>query len=149
MNDMNITVKPVGGLGRELEPRRMTFPSSAEIKPRLRTFFLSHFIIVEAGQSPGHRHCDGNFRRAPLRCTRCDLGSDTAGSGAIVDSGVFLLHHLQVHLEGETILKNGGDDTVAMRKKSKGRIEAVKEKNGRSKFFLLLYKRGVTKEIYD
>jgi hypothetical protein len=50
---MNITVKPVGGLGREAKPGRMTFPSSVEIKPRLRAFFSSRFIIIEAVQSPG------------------------------------------------------------------------------------------------
>jgi hypothetical protein len=51
---MNITVKPAGGLGREAKPGNMTFPSSGEIKPRLRAFFSSRFIIIEAGQSPGH-----------------------------------------------------------------------------------------------
>ena len=50
---MNITVKPAGGLGREAEPGRMTFPSSAEIMPRLRAFFSSRLVVVEAGQSPG------------------------------------------------------------------------------------------------
>jgi hypothetical protein len=31
----------------------MTFLSLEEIKPRLRVFFSSRFIIIEAGQSPG------------------------------------------------------------------------------------------------
>jgi hypothetical protein len=31
----------------------MTFPSSGEIKPRLRAFFSSRFVIVEAGHSLG------------------------------------------------------------------------------------------------
>jgi hypothetical protein len=31
----------------------MMFPSSADIKPRLRAFFSSRLVIVEAGQSPG------------------------------------------------------------------------------------------------
>jgi hypothetical protein len=50
---MNITVKPAEGLGREAEPGRMTFPSSVEIRPRLRAFFSSRLVVVEAGQSPG------------------------------------------------------------------------------------------------
>jgi hypothetical protein len=50
---MNITVKPAGGLVHEAEPGRMTFSSSAEIKPRLRAFFSSCLVIVEAGESPG------------------------------------------------------------------------------------------------
>jgi hypothetical protein len=31
----------------------VTFPSLEEIKPRLRVFFSSRFVIVEVGQSPG------------------------------------------------------------------------------------------------
>jgi hypothetical protein len=31
----------------------MTFPSSEEINPRLRAFFSSRFVVVDAGQSPG------------------------------------------------------------------------------------------------
>jgi hypothetical protein len=53
ISNMNITVKPVGGFGREAEPGRMAFPSSVEIKPRLRAFFSSRLFVVEAGQSPG------------------------------------------------------------------------------------------------
>ena len=51
--DKNITVKPAGGLGREVAPGRITFPSSEEIIPRLRAFFSSLFVVVETGQSPG------------------------------------------------------------------------------------------------
>jgi hypothetical protein len=43
-NATNITVKPAGGLGREAEPGRMMFPSSAEIRPRL---------LVAAGEASG------------------------------------------------------------------------------------------------
>jgi hypothetical protein len=31
----------------------MTFPSPAEIIPRLRALFSSRFVVVETGQSPG------------------------------------------------------------------------------------------------
>jgi hypothetical protein len=49
----NITVKPAGGLGQEYELGRRTSSSLLEINPRLRAFFSSRFVIVDAGQSPG------------------------------------------------------------------------------------------------
>ena len=48
---MNITVKPLGGFGREDEPGRRMSESADEMKPSVRSLFTSRLEMVEAHQS--------------------------------------------------------------------------------------------------
>jgi hypothetical protein len=144
---MNITVKPTGGLGRKAKPGSMTFPSLGEIKPSLRAFFSSRFVIVEAGQSPGVGATAETSGAPPLRCIRCNLGSSATRSSTGGDGGALLLTISGCVWECESGLKNCSSGTVAMRRKNKEGREAVKEKNMGSKIFFSFIKGELPRDL--